>query len=99
VHPVQLYEAALALALAVFLQRRFRASERIGDVISRFCLGYGSIRFTLEFFRADNMAILAGLTLSQCISLGAIAVWIVYRFYREARTPGCEAVAEVSLMP
>jgi prolipoprotein diacylglyceryltransferase len=38
-----------------------------------FCVGYGVIRFTLEFLRADNTPAYWGLTISQVISLIAIA--------------------------
>jgi phosphatidylglycerol:prolipoprotein diacylglycerol transferase len=74
VHPVQLYEAALALALMFWLQRRFRNRAWAGEVFCAFCGGYGVIRFTLEFLRADNSPNYFGLTLSQIISLFALAV-------------------------
>ena len=72
VHPVQLYEATAALLLACALQRR---RSRAGQTALAFCVGYGSIRFMLEFFRADNSPLLLALTLSQWISLAAILIW------------------------
>ena len=77
VHPVQLYESGLAFLLAFYLQRRFRNRQCAGEVFCWFFGGYGIIRFTMEFLRADNAPIYFGLTLSQVISLIAMAVFAV----------------------
>jgi phosphatidylglycerol:prolipoprotein diacylglycerol transferase len=69
VHPVQLYEAALALALCVFLHRWFPKRRWHGQIVCLFLFGYAIIRFGTEFFRADNSPAYFGLTLSQVISL------------------------------
>lgn len=69
VHPVQLYESALALALCAFLVWRFRLRVWHGQIVCLFLLGYSAIRFATEFLRADNPPIYFGLTLSQVISL------------------------------
>jgi phosphatidylglycerol:prolipoprotein diacylglycerol transferase len=69
VHPVQLYEAALALGLCIFLHRRFARRCWNGQMVCFFLFGYAAIRFATEFFRADNSPIYFGLTLSQMISL------------------------------
>lgn len=76
VHPVQLYEAALALLLSAGLHRRFHHRRWPGQVACWFALGYAGIRFLTEFLRADNAATYWGLTLSQVISvaLAALAV-------------------------
>ena len=73
VHPVQLYESSLAFLLAWFLQRKFFRKTWPGEVLCWFCGGYGLIRFAMEFLRADNSPIYFGLTLSQVISLFALA--------------------------
>jgi phosphatidylglycerol:prolipoprotein diacylglycerol transferase len=79
VHPVQLYEAALALALCVGLHLRFEKRRWHGQVFCWLILSYAVIRFGTEFLRADNPPIYLGLTLSQVISLllsaAAIAAW------------------------
>ena len=72
VHPSQLYEAALAFLLAFLLHRNFRNRRRAGDVFFFMMIGYGLIRFAVEFFRADNAPAYFGLTLSQVISIGFI---------------------------
>jgi phosphatidylglycerol:prolipoprotein diacylglycerol transferase len=79
VHPTQLYETTFALLLCAYLHFAFKRREWEGQIIWQFVLGYGIIRFGLEFLRADNPAAFAGLTLSQVISIvmvvGAIAIF------------------------
>ena len=79
VHPVQLYEATLALALCIFLHRYFRKRRWHGQIFCLLILNYAAIRFGTEFLRADNPPIYFGLTLSQVISLvlGSAAMAIV----------------------
>ena len=77
VHPVQLYESSLAFLLAFSLQRRFRHRKWAGQVFCWFLGGYGIIRFSMEFLRADNAPIYFGLTLSQVISLIALAACVI----------------------
>jgi phosphatidylglycerol---prolipoprotein diacylglyceryl transferase len=69
VHPVQLYEAFLALALCVFLHLRFERRKWSGQVICQLVLGYALIRFCTEFLRGDNVPAYLHLTLSQVISI------------------------------
>jgi phosphatidylglycerol:prolipoprotein diacylglycerol transferase len=79
VHPVQLYEAALAFLLCAALHWRFRRRRWHGEVAVQLAFGYSAIRFATEFLRADNPAVYFGLTLSQMISLviAALAMIIV----------------------
>jgi phosphatidylglycerol:prolipoprotein diacylglycerol transferase len=69
VHPVQLYEAALAAALAIWLHRRFQGEERAGNAALALLVGYAVIRFGTEYLRADNRSSALGLTISQLISV------------------------------
>ena len=69
VHPVQLYEAALALLLVLLLQRYSAENRRPGIIFCYLIVGYAVIRFATEFFRADNPPIYLGFTLSQVISI------------------------------
>jgi len=81
VHPVQLYEAALAFLFCFLLHYYFGKRRHPGDVFWAMMIGYGLIRFTTEFFRADNSPAYWGLTISQVISVlfvltgGAGLVW------------------------
>lgn len=72
-HPVQLYEAAFLLLLALLLF--FWARERAFPL---YLIGYGAGRFLLEFLRGDDRGcLLPGLSPAQAISLLLIAVGIV----------------------
>lgn len=74
VHPVQLYEATLALALAFLLHRNCRRRRNPGDVFWAMMICYGLMRFGVEFFRADNSPAYWGLTISQVISISFVLV-------------------------
>ena len=85
-HPVQLYESALSAILAVFLFIRFRRRKNEGEVVAFYLLGYGLLRFGLEFLRGDQ-TVHFGLTLPQYISLAVFAsgVWLYVRVHRSHR--------------
>jgi phosphatidylglycerol:prolipoprotein diacylglycerol transferase len=86
VHPTQLYETALALLLCIYLHFAFKRRQWEGQIIWQFALGYGVIRFCLEFFRADNPAAFAGLTLSQVISVVmVVAAMALFRSHQQVR--------------
>jgi phosphatidylglycerol:prolipoprotein diacylglycerol transferase len=86
VHPVQLYEAALALALAIYLHRGFRQRKWPGEIGIKLIVGYAIIRFGIEFLRADNSPVYFGMTLSQVISLLLAAACVVFLRWN-ARVP------------
>lgn len=69
--PVQLWEAGgLLLLLAILLLPIY---QRTGQRMAAYLLGYGSLRFLLEFFRGDAARGLAGpLSGAQWISLGCL---------------------------
>jgi phosphatidylglycerol---prolipoprotein diacylglyceryl transferase len=75
VHPVQLYEAALALALCEALHLWFHRRRWHGQVVCVLILSYAAIRFSMEFLRGDNSPSYFGFTLSQVISfvMGIVA--------------------------
>jgi phosphatidylglycerol---prolipoprotein diacylglyceryl transferase len=71
VHPTQLYETALLLTLAWLLVRWRRAGVRDHEVLGRYFMLAGAIRFSIEFIRV-NLRILGPFTLAQLIALGLI---------------------------
>jgi phosphatidylglycerol:prolipoprotein diacylglycerol transferase len=86
-HPSQLYEAALeGILLFVILQigiRYFRWNERPGLTSGVFLVGYGIVRFIVEFFREPDAPFLGNMSMGQALSflflLGGFAVlWIAY---------------------
>lgn len=91
--PSQPAEAAGCLLLSLALCRLFRtrASERqSGLVAGAYLVAYGAMRFYLETLRADERAHPFGgpLTISQCISLVAIAAGAALLFGRWWRPKG-----------
>jgi phosphatidylglycerol:prolipoprotein diacylglycerol transferase len=87
VHPVQLYEALMAFALVAGLQWRRSKPHVPGGLFCAFGVGYGVIRFVLEFLRADNSPAYLGLTLSQVISVLIIGVFLPLLLYCSRGTP------------
>jgi phosphatidylglycerol---prolipoprotein diacylglyceryl transferase len=87
VHPVQLYEATLALLLCILLCKRFRKRLWHGQVFCTVILSYGLIRFWMEFLRADNSPIYFGFTLSQVISVAMISAAVAVFCWRRISSP------------
>lgn len=86
-HPSQLYEAALEgvllFALMWWLALGARMLKRPGALIGVFLMGYGSARFTIEFFRQwddqlSEMVAQYGITMGQVLSLPMIAVGLAF---------------------
>jgi phosphatidylglycerol:prolipoprotein diacylglycerol transferase len=97
VHPVQLYEAALAFALCGVLHAAFKRRRWKGQIACCSVIGYAVIRFATEFLRADNSPRYGGLTLSQAISIGlatgAVACYLFARARRRRAVGGTRASA------
>jgi phosphatidylglycerol:prolipoprotein diacylglycerol transferase len=93
-HPVQLYEAAVCLALfgvLVWLERR---RHRDGDVILAYTALYAIARFVLEFFRGDaDRGFVFGnlLSTSQFIGLVMCVVVIVAAMMRRSSSASSKA--------
>jgi len=79
-HPAQLYESAANLLLFVFLYRVFLRRRRPGIVISLYLILYGVIRFIVEFFRFHEQSLVWGLSLTQWISVGLVALGALILF-------------------
>lgn len=76
-HPTQLYESLGALFI-FFLLGQLRAYRRnYGEIFLTGMASYSVIRFFIEFVRAENPAVLAGLTMAQLIGILALAASIV----------------------
>ena len=72
--PTQLFET-LGLCLLFVLLRKLQTPvllRKPGAVFSGYLIGYGLLRFILEFTRGDQQIWLAGMTLQQAISLALI---------------------------
>jgi len=71
-HPVQIYEAAGNLAIAVLLVLLWRKGPRAGLVTAAYILLYACSRFTWEFLRGDPRGHLGPLSTSQWFALAAV---------------------------
>lgn len=72
-HPTQIYELILDLALFGLLWWKRDSFEREGTIFWLFLLGYGLIRFTVEFFRDHSGVPHAALT----FQLVSVAMFVV----------------------
>jgi phosphatidylglycerol:prolipoprotein diacylglycerol transferase len=61
--------------------------RRHGDVFAWLLLGYGTLRFLLEFLRADERGALAGLSTSQWIGIPLIAWGVFWLFIQRHDAP------------
>ena len=86
--PTQLVEAAglfLLYGVLRWLQRP-RLLARPGGLLARYLMGYGLLRFGMEFLRGDQTIWWAGLTLQQLISLSIFIVGsILYKRANQVR--------------
>lgn len=79
-HPAQLYESLGAFLLFLLLLVVHRRRQFQGQVMCLYLMGYGIVRFTVEFFRGDlDRGFLWGeqLSISQAISLSFIVLSLV----------------------
>ncbi len=84
-HPTQIYELILDLALFAFLWWKRDDFARDGTEFWIFALGYGGIRFAMEFFREHSTAN-AGLAF-QIMSLAMMVVAAVVLLFRYRLLP------------
>jgi len=79
VHPVQIYESVLNLALYLALAALFRRRRFDGQVFAAYLLGYATLRTIVESFRGDYPVahLAAGLTPGQLVSAGIFAAGLL----------------------
>ena len=84
--PVQLIEAVACIALFIVMLVYESKPRRPGGMLCFYFVGYGIIRFVLEFFRYDDIrGFVSVLSVSQWISLGLIAVGLVVFIIRRKK--------------
>ena len=83
-HPIFFYESFLSFILFIILYRlAFKSSLKLGQITLFYFLGYGLIRFFVEFFRIDDTFMLGGVRIAQIIAwLLILAVYYVYKFHK-----------------
>jgi phosphatidylglycerol:prolipoprotein diacylglycerol transferase len=83
VHPTQIYESAMSIAIAAFCLMVLHPRKRYdGQVFVAFIGLYALGRFLLEFLRADDRGSLLGLSTSQLIGLGILGVAAAIHWHR-----------------
>ena len=91
VHPTFAYEALWNLALAALLwQLGRRRVLPMGSLAFVYAIGYGIIRFLLEFVRTDERAFTYGLTANGWVSVAVIAAGVVGLLVWRGRAPAAE---------
>jgi phosphatidylglycerol:prolipoprotein diacylglycerol transferase len=78
VHPTQLYSALDGLILLILLSAYYPLRRRDGEVMGLLMFAYPITRFLIEYLRNDEPAYVAGLTISQGISVLLVAAAGVY---------------------
>ncbi len=76
-HPVFLYESILNIILFVILFRALSRGYFKGKIISYYLIGYGSIRFMMEFLRMDTVPMLVGIRLPMIMSIFWLIIGII----------------------
>ena len=80
VHPTQVYESLGCLLLAAVLILKLHPKKRYdGQVFLAFVGGYATLRFLLEFLRNDDRGGLLGLSTSQLIGVGLVALTLLFQ--------------------
>ncbi len=83
IHPTQLYEMISALLICWLLSKMFYYRRRHGVVLPWFLVLYSCSRLLHESLRQDNPLDVAGVTISQAISIatliaGLFLLWLIY---------------------
>lgn len=76
-HPTQLYESVANAAIFGFLFWRIRKPHAAGEVFGLYLILYSSVRFLIEFVRNHEQATHYGLSLTQWISMGTLALGLM----------------------
>lgn|GEM_PF-418302 len=95
--PTQLLESGLNLLLFVglILFEKFYKSRRQGATFLAYGLGYGAIRFTMDFLRADKQAFFYGLTTNQwAVLVGLILIALAWWKLLPKGRPALEAYTD-----
>lgn len=84
-HPVQLYEFGLDLALFGVLLGLRRRTTFEGQLFLSYVAGYGAVRLVTEVFRGDRVEVGGGLSALQVVSLALLAAALLVAWRLAAR--------------
>lgn len=93
-HPTQVYMSINAFLLAFVTYAYYRRRRLVGDVFALGVILYAITRFLIEFVRADELGQLnTGLTISQLMSLGLLALGVGLVLWPRRHRAGAAAPA------
>lgn len=73
-----LYEAVLDFVLFIILNKLLRKVDIVGVNTCAYLVGYGIVRFILEFFRAEEQTLMIGsMAVSQLVSVACVMVGVI----------------------
>lgn len=87
VHPTQLYEVAMSMAMFAIIWRLRGHRHREGWLFGVYLVLAGLERFVVEFYRAKDDYLPIGLTVAQTIALAAILGGVAILFIRRSERP------------
>lgn len=85
VHPTQLYDAGFNILLALVLLRWRKHFRKPGSAFMAYCVGYGVIRFFVEFYRVGGGTEFLGIKTVQWMVAFAVVVVMAMLVYSEKR--------------
>ncbi len=97
VHPTQLYSALDGLILLILLTAYYPLRRRDGEVMALMMMAYPVTRFLIEQLRNDEPGMVAGLTISQAISVVVFLAGVAYWAYLSRLPKGRYADSAPSL--
>jgi phosphatidylglycerol---prolipoprotein diacylglyceryl transferase len=99
VHPTQLYETALALVMFFILWRLRDHEHAEGWLFGLYMVLAGVERFFVEFLRAKDDYVAAGLTFAQILSVAIAAAGVIWMRARRQVRPGAPGIYAVQTRP
>jgi phosphatidylglycerol---prolipoprotein diacylglyceryl transferase len=99
VHPTQLYETAMGLAMFAILWRLRDHKHAEGWLFGLYCVLAGIERFIVEFFRAKDDRFVGPLTMAQVIAIAFMAMGAVWMWLRWTPGPGKPGIYAAARMP
>ena len=88
IHPTQLYSTIDGLLIMALLNAYFPIRKRDGEVTALLLLTYPITRFLIEQIRNDEVGFVAGMTISQTISVVFLICGVAFWFYLQKKPAG-----------
>jgi phosphatidylglycerol:prolipoprotein diacylglycerol transferase len=80
-HPTQMYELSIDLLFFGILWAIRKRTVFEGQLFSIYLMGYGVIRFVIEYFRGDSLLFFGLMPVAQAISIGIVITGVFLHLY------------------